>query len=436
MIPRYQTPEMATLWSDEKKFSSWLRVELAVLKARVKLGQLTNKTYLLIAQQAKFDPERIAEIEEVTRHDLLAFVQTVQENLEPELRQYFHQHLTSFDTEEPATALLFLQALELVEAELISLCQVLWQKANDHKYLIKIQRTHGQHAEPITLGVELLWWYDSLSRQLEELKRAHKKMQFTKISGAVGVYGGGLTPQLEEAALTILGLKQTPIAAQIILRDRHAFVMNTLAVLAGVLEHLALNVRILGQTEICEIQEPFGKGQKGSSIMPHKKNTILSENLCGLARIVRNNAGAALENIPTWSGRDITQSSVERVIFPDSFNLVQFMLRRLKKMIEGLVIHADRMTTNLELTQGVIFSPDVKELLLQANLDPEEAYAIAQECAFQAIKQHQPYQTVLLEDQRWPDSISAKQLAAVFDYQKKVIHIDAIFERVRPPKKL
>lgn len=254
-------------------------------------------------------------------------------------------------------------------------------------------------------------------------------MRATKISGAVGTYAGGLSPELEMRALTILGLEQAKASAQILLRDRHAQVMNALATLAAVLEHIALNLRLMGQTEICELQEPFGEKQKGSSRMPHKKNTILTENLCGLARVVRNNAAVALENIPTWSARDISHSSAERIIFPDSFHAVDFMIQRLIKVFRDLVVNEEKIAENLNLTQGVIFSPDVKELLLSVGLDPEDAYRISQQESFRAMDGKRGYLDVLLESNRIPDELKQGQLQAVFDVKQKVRYVDEVFAR-------
>lgn len=431
MIPRYETFNMCKIWSEENKFQKWLEVELAIIRAKEEMRLIPVDTYSRINRQAGFSVDRIEELDKIIHHDLLAFVQTVQEKLDPELRQYFHQGVTSYDTQEPATALLIRSAIEVIFRSLGLLKDELKLKALKYKHLIKIHRTHGQHAEPTTLGLEFLWWYDALDRQSDTLHQAYDAMWATKISGAVGTYPGGLSPEIEARALRHLNLGQAKISAQILLRDRHAQVMNALATLAGVLEHISLNLRLMGQTETCEVQEPFGKNQKGSSRMPHKKNTILSENLCGLARVVRNNTAIALENIPTWGARDISHSSAERIIFPDSFNLVDFMIWRLIKIFQELVVNEDRITENLNMTRGIIFSPEIKELLMSAGIDPEEAYRISQQCAFQAWDEKLDYLEVLLENNFVPEELKSGKLQSVFDLTKKVPYIDEIFSRFK-----
>jgi adenylosuccinate lyase len=422
---------MTKIFSEENKYDAWLRVELAVLGAKEIMGIIPEGTSGGIAAQAKFSVDRINEIDGKIHHDLLAFVQNVQENLETYLRLYFHADLTSYDTEEPATSLLMIEAIDNVLKDLRVLADIILKTARQYQNLIRIESTHGQHAEPSTLGLMFLWWYDRLVGQEMFINLAREQMQYTKISGAVGTYAGGLSPELEKRALSLLGLKPAAIAGQIILRDRHAQVMNALAVLAGVMENIALNIRLLGQTQICEIQEPFGKEQKGSSRMPHKKNTILTENLCGLARVVRHNAGIALENIPTWGGRDISQSSAERIIFVDSFQLVHFMLQRLTKIMTELVINEKNIRRNLEFTQGVIFSPDVKEALMAKGMDPETAYRTAQEAAFEAMKGGISYYEVLLKKQAVVNILNKSDLvlADIFSYENKLRHVKDIFAR-------
>jgi adenylosuccinate lyase len=423
---------MARIWSDMRMYREWLNVELAVIWAREKLGLVPEGTCAQIKKQARFWNYQIEAIEKVTRHDLLAFVQNVQESLDVDFKKIFHgQGMTSYDTEEPATALRMLASLRVIFDSLEKLKEALVAKALEYKYLLKIHRTHGQHAEPTTLGLELLWWYDALERWQQAAQPVFRQIQYSKISGAVGTYAGGLSPELEAEALGFLKLVPAKVSAQIILRDRHARVMNELAVLAGILENIALNFRIYGQSEIREIQEPFGKGQKGSSVMPHKKNTILTENLCGLARVVRANAGIALENIPTWSGRDISHSSAERIIFADSFHLADFMLGRLTKVIMGMVVNQDRIKENLHLTRDAIFSPDVKELFMEHGMDPERAYSLTQELAFRAINEGHPYKVlVLMELEKLMTTEEANiRLCELFKMERKVQHVDDVFAR-------
>lgn len=429
MIQRYSTKEMTWRWSEKNKYTNWLKVELAVLFAKMEMGIIPSEIFDRINAQANFSVDRINEIDGKIHHDLLAFVQNVQENLADDLRRYFHADLTSYDTEEPATSLLIIEAIDDVLKELQELATVILEKAKLYKNLIRIENTHGQHAEPSTLGLMFLGWYDRLTGQEEFINLAREQMLYTKINGAVGTYAGGLSPELEKKALEQLDLKPAKISGQIILRDRHAHVMNALATLAGVMENIALNIRLLGQTQICEIQEPFGKEQKGSSRMPHKKNTILTENLTGLARIARSNASVALENIPTWGGRDICQSSPERIIFPDSFQLVHFMLKRLNKIMSGLVVNEKNIKRNLEFTQGIIFSPDVKEALMAKDMDPETAYRTAQEAAFEAMDQGVSYCNVLLSKKVVMDILNQQDLMNIFHYDNKLRHVDEIFAR-------
>ena len=429
MIKRYSTLEMTKTWSEESKYAAWLQVELAVLLAKVAMGIIPREIYDRIAEQAKFSVDRIHEIDEEIHHDLLAFVQSVQESLDPDLRRYFHADLTSYDTEEPATSLLMIKAIDCALESLRALAAQMLEIAKQHQGLIRIESTHGQHAEPSTLGLVFLWWHDRLAGQVEFIKLGREQMLYTKISGAVGTYAGKLSPELEEKALLSLGLKPAKITGQIILRDRHAHVMTALAVLAGVMENISLNIRLLGQTQICEVQEPFGEKQMGSSRMPHKKNTILTENLCGLARVVRHNAGIALENIPTWGGRDISQSSAERIIFADSFQLAHFMLKRLAKIMAGLVINKKNIERNLKFTRGIIFSPDVKEALMAKGMSPLIAYRTAQEAAFAAMDRGANYIDVLSEDPEVTSILPQADLAGIFSYDNKLRHVGDIFAR-------
>lgn len=429
MIDRYCTEKMTRIWSEKNKYATWLRVELGVLFAKAQMSIIPREITDRIFTQAKFSVTRINELDEKIHHDLLAFVQNVQENLAADLRRYFHADLTSYDTEEPATSLLMIEAIDCVLNDLQVLAAITLKMAKQYQYLPRIESTHGQHAEPSTLGLMFLWWHNRLAGQEMFINLAKKQMLFTKISGAVGTYAGGLSPELKKRALELLNLRPAKISGQIILRDCHAHVMNTLAVLAGVMENIALNIRLLGQTQICEIQETFGKEQKGSSRMPHKKNTVLTENLCGLARIVRHNAGIALENISTWGGRDISQSSAERVIFADSFQLVHFMLKRLAKIMNGLVINENNIKRNLEFTQGVIFSPEVKEALMTKGMNPETAYRTAQEAAFEAVERGVSYYDVLSKKQVVIAVLTQLELADIFTYENKLQHVKDIFDR-------
>lgn len=432
MIKRYSRYEISSLFTDEAKYAAWLRVELAILRARCDMGNLDREIYNVIEAKAGFDSKRIDEIEAVTKHDLLAFVQSVQEKLgEDSLKKRFHEFITSFDTEEPATAVIMIQAINIIIMALHELCNSLKERAIRHKYLLKVHHTHGQHAQPVTFGLELLWWYDALERTIVKLEEVLDDMRYSKISGGVGTYGVGLSPELESRALKYLNLKSARISAQIILRDRHCRVLNELAVLASLLEHVALNIRLYGQTEVMEVQEPFGKGQKGSSYMPHKKNTILTENVCGMATMVRHYAGMLMEKIPTWGARDISHSSVERVAIPDAFELTNFMLCRLNGVIKNMVVHEDRMQKNLDLTKGAIFSPDVKELLMNNGVDTEKAYLICQRAAFRTMEEDGiNYLDAIREDLDVPEELlKGGELEKIFDPKNTVRYIDETFAR-------
>jgi adenylosuccinate lyase len=470
MIERYCASEMSRVCSDENKFKKWLKVEEVIIQAKVEMEILPQEALRIIGEGHFFPDkflsiegdvlellskisqegrissdlfqrlskavseilsvEQIREIEEITRHDLLAFVQAVQESLPMELRRYFHADVTSFDIEEPAFSLLIIEATKLIFKGMDDLATVLLEKAKAYRHLTRMERSHTRHAEPNTLGLVFLGWYDALSRQKIYLLPAFDQMKFSKISGAVGTYPRNLSLELEAKVLASLGLRPARFSSQIVLRDRHSQLINCLAVLAGVVEHIALNIRLLAQQEIDELNEPFGEGQKGSSAMPHKRNPVLAENLCGLTRTVRHLAGIASENIPTWGARDISHSSPERIIFPDCFQLIYFALCRLKKVIEGIVVNEENIRRNLNMTNGVIFSPEVKDLLMAEGIEPELAYRIAQECAFEAISQNRPYLVVLGEDERVPMHIMKNgRLQDLFDMKNKLKHIDEIFAR-------
>lgn len=471
MIERYCAPEMSKIWSSKNKFGTWQRVEETIIKAKVEMGIFPEEALQVIGRgdffpdnfrliasdilevvlkmqeegkissdlrqrlsDAVFDilgVERIREIEQITRHDMLAFIQAVQESLPENLRRYFHAVITSYDIEEPAFALIILEAMILIFKEMDNLGMALLKKAEAYRNLPCIGRTHVRHAEPITLGLRFLGWYDSLTRQKSYLLPAYDQMRHSKISGGVGTYGSGLSPELESRALAELGLLPAKFSTQIILRDRHSHLINCLAVLAGVMENIALNIRLLAQQEIDEVNEPFGKGQKGSSLMPHKRNPILTENLCGLTRFVRHCAGAILEDISTWGERDISHSSAERIVFPDCFQLIHFGLRRLTKVIEGIVVNKENISRNLNLTCGVIFSPEVKDLLMSEGIEPELAYQIAQECAFKSLSQNRSYLVILGEDERVPIALKNGRLQNLFKMENKLKHIDKIFARFR-----
>lgn len=431
MIPRYSKPEITDLFTDENKYATWLKVELAVLRARVDLKTIEKKSYSKIKRLANFNCKRIDEIEYETNHDLLAFVQCVQEEIsDPGLSKLFHESITSYDTEEPATAITMIKAIRVIIEASKKLSVSLRERATRHKYLMKIHRTHGQHAQPTTFGLELLWWLDALERSIKKLEVVLRDMKYSKISGGVGTYGTGLNPELERIALGYLGLKPAKASAQIILRDRHCRVLDELATLASLLEHYSVNIRLYAQTEINEVQEPFRKKQKGSSIMPHKKNTVLTEGLCGMAEMVRGYAGMLKAMIATWGARDIAHSSVERVVVADAFQLVNFMLCRMDVVISGMVVHEDRMQQNLNLLNGAIFSPDAKELLLESRIEPELAYRICQRAAFKSIENKISYKDALEDDEDFPEwLVGSEKLEGIFHPENTLQFIDEVFAR-------
>ncbi len=431
MIERYSTPEMVKIWSDRNKFEKWLEVELSVLRAKSDLGILPLDILHKIAAQAKFEIEKCYEYDIKFHHDVNGFIEAVRDNLDEDLKKYLHADMTSYDTQEPANAMLFLTSIAYIEDSGWALMDALGKKARQYKDMMCIGRTHGQHAEPMTVGLKFLNWRDMLDRALRSVKKDIVEIGQAKISGAVGTYTGGLTPEIEQQALSYLSLSPAPISTQIMSRDRHARVMNWLAVVASVIDNIALQVRLLSQTELREMQEPFGKDQKGSSRMPHKKNPIRTENLCGLSRVVRTNALVAMENIATWHERDISHSAPERIIFADSFNLVHFMLKRLNGVIERLVVNEDMIKRNLEMTQGTVFSPDVNEMLMAEGIDPKKSYRISQDIAFRAIEKGVPYLTELLADDRVPQSLKTGKLQEVLlDPKAKIKYVDHIFQRV------
>ncbi|MCX6784917.1 MAG: adenylosuccinate lyase [Candidatus Komeilibacteria bacterium] len=435
MIERYSTKAMSRIWAEKEKFNLWLKLELAVLEARAKLGQLDQGIVDRIRRQAKFSLKRIAEIEAVNHHDLLAFVQAVRENLDPDLRGRFHEGLTSYDTEEIPFSLRLIRGLAVVEKELNGLWRVLTARSWEFKDTPKIGRTHCQHAEPITFGVELLNWSDLIGRDLIRLKQAKEVAGVGKISGAVGVYGD-LDPAIEDEVCRQLGLRPT-LATQILHRDRLAQVMTTLAIVGSDLEHIALNLRLMSQTEVGEIREPFGQGQKGSSRMPHKKNPIVLEKICGLSRLLRGYAVTALETVATWSQRDISQSSPERIIVPDGFHAVHHMIQGLSYIVANMEVFPDQMLLNLQLTQGCIFSGAAKEVLLSWGVEPELAYKVVQQCSFQALAEHRPLLELLQTSPALQPFLAEygernQLLADCFDVNHSLRHIQAVFDRFGP----
>jgi len=426
MIPRYVRKEMGRIWSDQNKFSKWLKVELAVLWTRYRLGALSRYAWRRICSRAHFTVEEIETLDKEIGHDMNAFIGVVQKYINSRYAGEFHKELTSYDVEEPALAIQTRESIDLIKEDIKTLKVALLARAKEHKWTIMAGRTHGVQAEAITFGLKLLVWYEALNRRLKMLDEAREVINVGKTSGAVGTYT--LPPVIEEMVCKKLGMKPAKISTQILQRDRHAQVITALAITAGTVEQIATELRRLCQTEIGEVQEPFTQKQKGSSAMAHKKNPVLLERICGLARVIRNNAGAALEDIATWAERDITQSSVERVIFPDSFQALDYIIDRLTWVIEKMEVFPERMLENLEKTQGTIFSQQVRVWLLEKGMEPEAAYRLTQETCFEAIRKSTPLIEILLlkpELCEYP----VEEIKTLFNYRNQLIHIDQIFAR-------
>jgi len=432
MISRYTRPAMGRIWEPENVYTAWLKVELAVCEAMAAEGLVPPSALANIRERASFSLERILAIEEETKHDVIAFLTNLEENIGPDAR-YIHFGLTSSDILDTSLALLLKEAADLILEDVDWFLGVLKAKAFEHKHTAMIGRSHGIHAEPITFGLKLAVWHAEMERNRERLVQARETISYGKVSGAVGTFAN-ISPGVEALACARLGLKPAPISTQIIQRDRHAQFFTTLAILAGSMEKMAVEVRHLQRTEVLEAEEPFAKGQKGSSAMPHKKNPIGSENIAGLARLVRSNALAAMENMALWHERDISHSSVERVIGPDSTILVDYMLRRLGGILGGLVVHADRMSRNLELTQGLIFSQQVLLELARRGLDRQRAYVMVQRNALKVWESGRGLKELLLTDAEVRGVLSAEEIEALFDVTYHLKHVDTIFERVFGPQ--
>jgi adenylosuccinate lyase len=428
MIPRYTLPEMGLLWSEENKFRKWLDVELAVCEVESEMGIVPASAFAVIKERAKFDIKRIEEIEQITRHDVIAFTTAVAESIGPESR-YLHFGLTSSDVVDTANALLLRDAANIVIQKAEQFGETLKKRAFEFKETVMIGRTHGVHAEPTTFGLVLALYYSENNRNLERLKRAKETVSVGKISGAVGTFAH-LDPEVEERVCAKLGLTPALISTQIIQRDRYAEMLSTLAITTATLEKIALEVRHLQRTEVREAQEAFDRGQKGSSAMPHKRNPIVSEQICGLARVVRSNAQAAFENIALWHERDISHSSVERVILPDSFILTDYLLSKANRLIEGLVVYPERMRENLESMHGVIFSGQLLLELTRHNITREEAYKLVQRNAMRVWDEKADFRKLVLEDSEILQLIDRSNIEAVFDLKVQLRNLNKIFERV------
>ncbi len=428
MIERYTRPEMGRIWTLENRYAKWVEVEIAACEAQAELGAIPQEAVARIRERAAFDLDRVAELEAELHHDVIALLTNVAEHVGDDAR-YIHQGLTSSDVLDTGLALQVRDASDLIEGDLTALLAVLKRRAFEHRHTPQIGRSHGIHAEPITFGLKLALWYAEMERNLKRFRAARHQMEVGMLSGAVGTFAH-VDPRVEELACERLGLAPAPISTQVIQRDRHAHYLSALALIAGGIERMAVELRHLQRTEVLEVEESFGKAQKGSSAMPHKKNPISAENLSGLARLVRANAGAALENIPLWHERDISHSSVERVIFPDSTILVDYMLVRLTRVLDHLVVHGERMQANLELTHGLIHSQQVLLALTRAGVAREEAYRWVQRNALESWESHTPLAELLAADAEVTAALDEETLAACFDLAPHLAHVETIFARV------
>jgi len=427
MIERYTLPGMAAIWSEENKYRQWLKVEVLACEAQARLGNIPAEDLAVIKEKADFNPERIAELEAVTRHDVLAFLTNVAEYV-GDSSKYIHLGMTSSDVVDTAQAVLLVQAAEIIEGRLKKLKDLLVSRAREHKYTLMIGRTHGIHAEPTTFGLKLGLWAVEIQRDLERLSQAKEEIAVGKISGAVGTFAN-IDPQVEEYVMKELGLKPELVSTQVVQRDRYAQFMATLAVIGASLEKFATEIRNLQRTDILEVEEGFAEGQKGSSAMPHKKNPITAERVAGLARVLRGNAVAALENVALWHERDITHSSVERVILPDSTTLLDYMLVKFTGIIEKLVIHPENMRRNLERTLGLVFSQRVLLALVEKGELRENAYARVQQNALKAWETGRPFKELILADPVITARLNPAEIEALFDYAYHLKNVDYIFRR-------
>ena len=428
MIERYTNPEMGRIWRDQHKYETWLAVEVAAADAMARAGIIPAEAAKDIRERGAFDIARIEEIEQTTQHDVIAFTTAVAEYVGPSAR-WLHFGLTSSDVIDTAQALQMREACDVILKNLDALQAAVRTRAEEHRHTPMIGRTHGVHAEPMTFGLKLALWYAELSRDAERMRRARQTIAVGQLSGAVGTFAH-LPPSIESDACRALGLEPAAVTSQVIQRDRHAELLSTLAITASSLEKFALEIRGLQKTEIGEVEEPFAKGQKGSSAMPHKRNPIGCEQIVGLARLVRANAGAALENNALWHERDISHSSVERVILPDSFIALDHMLRRFTRIVTGMVVYPDRMRANLELSRGVVFSGTVLLELARRDISREQAYEWVQRNAMRAFHEKRQFKDLLLADADVTKAMSPSEIERAFNLDEQLKHVDFIFERV------
>jgi len=427
LIERYSLSPMKELWSEEEKFKRWLEVEIAVVEAYEKFDIAPRGTAKRIKEKALINVERIKEIEKTVDHDVIAFIKSVTENMGDEAR-YFHMGLTSSDVIDTAMGLILKKAARFIIGALENLMDSLKNLAIKYKYIPIVGRTHGVHAEPTSFGLKVLSWYSEMLRNYERLKKASAEISVMKISGAVGNYAN-ISPKIEKIVSEILDLEVEKVSTQIVPRDRIANFLNVLALIGTAIERIALEIRLLQRTEVLELQEPFKKGQRGSSAMPHKKNPILCERLCGMARLLRSYSQAAMENIALWHERDISHSSVERVILPDSTNIIYYMLTKANYLIENLVVNTEKMRKNFEISHNLVFSQRIMLKLIEKGLSREEAYLLIQRNAMKSWDEERDFKEVLKEDVEITDILSLKELEELFDTSYYLRNIDEVFSR-------
>lgn len=428
MIERYSTPEMKEIWSDANKFETWLKIEVLACQAWEKLGVIPAFDLKLIEENASYDINRVLEIEQETRHDVIAFTRAVSESLGNESK-WIHYGLTSTDVVDTAYGYLLSQANELIEYELYEVARVFKKIAYDYQYTPCIGRTHGIHAEIMTFGLKAALWYDELQRNLKRFKESAKMVEVGKISGAVGTFGN-TPPYVQDYVCNQLNIGSSNISTQILQRDRFADYLATLALIASSIEKVSTELRHLQRTEVNEVKEGFGVNQKGSSAMPHKRNPISSENLSGCARVMRGYMVTAYENVPLWHERDISHSSAERIILPDSTTLLHYMLRRFKNVLSNLEVNEQTMLDNIYLTNGAVFSGQVLNTLVENGLTREEAYDLIQPIALKAYRENEDFHTLLSANSYINNILSAKQLAQCFDLKHHLKEVDTIYNRV------
>ncbi|MFU1767981.1 adenylosuccinate lyase [Mammaliicoccus sciuri] len=427
MIERYSREEMANIWTEQNRFEAWLEVEILACEAWSKLGHIPAEDVKLIRQNAKVDVDRAKEIEQETRHDVVAFTRQVSETLGEE-RKWVHYGLTSTDVVDTALSYVIKQANEIIEKDLERFLEVLKNKAIEHKTTLMMGRTHGVHAEPTTFGIKMALWYTEMKRNLERFKRVREEIEVGKMSGAVGTFAN-IPPEIEEHVCTELGLGCAPVSTQTLQRDRHAYYIATLGLIATSIEKFAVEVRGLQKTETREVEEAFAKGQKGSSAMPHKRNPIGSENVTGLARVIRGYITTAYENVPLWHERDISHSSAERIMLPDVTIALDYALNRFTNIIDRLTVYPENMKRNIDKTFGLIYSQRVMLTLINKGMVREEAYDIVQPKAMESWEAQTPFRTLVEQDEKITNLLSADELDECFNEKHHLNQVDTIFKR-------